>query len=278
MLKRLWNNAVIRSIAALLLYESLSYLIVFLLRILGITFPESNLGEFINEIVKITIPVLIIAFSFKTISSVNDPLKGLGKSLICGSWFLLLCGAVTAGQIAESKGFKSASEILFFFLFIAAVCFSEELICRGTITEILIRRYGNSIKGKLLSIFLGSFMFSICHLSNLLRGQSLKNTILQMISVFCLAVFLNTIYVRYRNLYAMILLHAALDIMTLFEYGILEGKTLGDSYTDKSSSGLASFIICNSLYIIAAVIIFLVTNRKGGVKKCSRRSLSSSVS
>ncbi len=282
MIKRLWNNAVIKAIAAYLIFEIISFAIKFLCNAIGITFPASNLGELINEVVKITIPVLIVAFSFKTISTVKDPLKGFGKSFLCGLWFFLLCSAATADllytKISDGSKFKSAIEIVFFALFIAAVVFSEELLHRGTITELLVRRYGDSRKGKLLTIFLGAALFSLCHITNLLRGQSLSNTLTQMISVFCFAVFVNTIYVKYRNLYIAILLHAALDIMTLSEFGLFENKALESNFTDKESSSLTSFIMCNSLYIIAAVIIFLVTNRKGGTKRCSKRSLNSSAS
>lgn len=276
MLKRLWNNAIIKVIVAYLVFEILSFSIKYLCGALGISFPGSNLGELISEIVKVTIPVLIVAFSFKTISTVKNPLKGLGKSLLCGLWFFLITGFGIFIQIKESISnglrFKSGPEIIIFVLFLVAVCFSEELLNRGTITEILVRRFGSDIKGKILTILVGAFIFSVFHLTNLLRGQSVRNTVLQMISVFCMAVFVNTIYVRYRNLYAAILLHMALDFMTLFEFGMISGRTIEETFTNGNESTLSSFIMANSSYIVAAVIIFLVTNRKGGKKNDKKDS------
>lgn len=276
MIKRLWSNAIVKAIAAYLIFEIISFSIKYLCAALGISFPDSNLGELINEIVKITIPVLIVAFSFKTISTVKDPLKGFGKSLLCGLWFFLITGFGIIIQIKESIAeglkFKSGPEIILFVLFLVAVCFSEELLNRGTITEIIVRRFGSGRKGKLLTILVGASIFSIFHLSNLLRGQSVRNTVLQMISVFCMAVFVNTIYVRYRNLYAAILLHMVLDFMTLFEFGMISGKTIGETFTNDKGSTLSSFIMANSSYIVAAVIIFLVTNRKGGKKNVEKYS------
>ena len=265
MLEKLKENAVFKAVCALLLFESLSFLIVRVLECLGFV-PADNLSWFIYEVLRVGLPAVGLAVLFKTFTVLRSPLKGLGRSLICGLWFFLFCGFGIFSHLADIADYKSAPQIVCFVLFVLSVGFSEELLHRGIITEVLIRKYGDSTKGKLFSIFFGSFIFSIFHLGNLLCGQSLENTLIQMLSVFFCAIFLNTIYIKYRNVYALILIHAYLDFVSLFDFGMSSGLTISDNFTSGSKSSLRNVIGCCILYLIASVVIFAVTNRKGGKK------------
>lgn len=274
MINGIKDNALLRAFSAFLVYELMTNIYASIRNALQIV-RISNLQWLGDELICVVIAV-IIAIIFKTTNTLKDPLKGLGKSILCGSWFLLICLVGTVVQLlkytSEGPGLKSPIESIIYIFFILAIGFAEEILHRGTVTELLVRKYGNSVKGKLFSIFTGAFIFSIFHLTNVRNGQSLENTVYQMISVFCMALFLNTIYVKYRNLYAMILIHGALDYMKLFDYGMVKGTTLNLNFGSESKTVMWSFVICNILYIIAAVIIFVVTNRKGGKRNVQKDS------
>ena len=266
MIKRLTESAVVKAIAAFLLFEVLTQIYTHVRDALHIE-RVTNLQWLGNELVLVIIAVAV-AVIFKTVNKLKDPIKGFWKSILCGSWFLLFCLAGTVSSIltytSEGPGLKSPLELVIFAIFVLAIGFAEEILHRGVITELLARKHADTVKGRLLTIFTGSFIFSIFHISNILLGQSVENTIYQMISVFCLAIFLNTIYVKYRNLYAVILIHAALDLMTLSDCGMVKGATLNQNFTSESKTVLWSFIVCNAMYLVAAVIIFIATNKKGG--------------
>ena len=266
MIKRLTESAVVKAIAAFLLFEVLTQIYTHVRDALHIE-RFTNLQWLGDELVLVIIAVAV-AIIFRTVSKLKDPIKGFWKSILCGSWFLLFCLAGTVSSIrtytSEGPGLKSPFELMIFAVFVLAIGFAEEILHRGVITELLARKYADTVKGRLVTIFTGAFIFSIIHISNILLGQSVENTIYQMISVFCLAIFLNTIYVKYRNLYAVILIHAALDLMTLSDFGMVKGATLNQNFTSESKTVLWSFIVCNAMYLVAAVIIFIVTNKNGG--------------
>lgn len=266
MINRLKENAIVKAIAAFLLFEVLTQIYAHVRDALHVE-RITNFQWLRDELAYVVI-ALVVALIFKTANKLKDPLKGLGKSILCASWFLLICLLGTVSMIltytSEGPGLKPLPELIIFAVFTLTIGFAEEILHRGIITELLARKYADTVKGRVLTIFTGAFIFSIFHITNILLGQSVENTIYQMISVFCFAILLNTIYVKYRNLYAVILIHAALDFMTLSDCGMVKGATLNQNFGSENKTIMWSFIAVNILYLVAALIIFIVTNKKGG--------------
>lgn len=88
----------------------------------------------------------------------------------------------------------------------------EEILCRGTIQNILIDRYGTSPAGVWKAIVLSSGIFALIHFANLIeKPYYLLGTITQVIYAFCLATLFGTIYYLTKDLLVPIVLHAVFN-------------------------------------------------------------------
>ena len=274
MIKRIKDNPIVQIIAAVLLYLAIEWLIDTLISKTGFSFGTENSGYLIRELVHKGIPAVLVAALFKTLNIFKSPLKGLGRSLLCNIWMFIInilgicsyCSELTS----EGPGFKPAVQIFFYVLFVLAIGFSEELICRGTVTELLLRRFGRSEKGTIASILIGALIFGLFHFTNILNGQSLRETVLQVISTFLMGCFLNTIYARYRNIYAVMFIHGMIDLMSLQEYGLTKGLSLADTYSSGSTTKLPVYLICSGAYVAAILIVYFVTRKKGEKKNVQK--------
>ena len=116
MIKRLTESAVVKAIAAFLLFEVLTEIYTHVRDALHIE-RVTNLQWLGNELVLVIIAVAV-AVIFRTVSKLKDSIKGFWKSILCGSWFLLFCLAGTVSSIltytSEGPGLKSPLELVIF--------------------------------------------------------------------------------------------------------------------------------------------------------------------
>ena len=246
--------------AALVFYLILNKGIHIILNLLGVDFGLTNAGAFIRENVIKVLPVLCTAAVFGTIGIMKTAkLKTFAKSILSGVWIMIIAVLGTycylGGIRSNGTGFKSASEIFFFIMFLFAVGISEELLTRGTISELLLRKYGNTKRGIWLSIIVSSVIFGALHFTNMFDGQGLRSTLMQMLSVTFMGLMLNAVYVRHRNIYAVAFLHAALDFMTIFSNGMIKGESILAVHSTPSESKVFYVILAASTYLMATLVI-----------------------
>ncbi len=223
-------------------------------------FGTSNAAYFVRKIILKVIPSFIIAFCLGTLDSFKNPVKYLGKSLLSGLviLFISVFGSVilTIDSITKGAELKAPGEILFFAAFVLMVGLSEELLMRGTITGLLTEKFGKEGKGMVLSVVTGACIFGLYHLWNLRWTHDLKATLLQVLGTAMIGMLLCAVYVKWGNLLGVIILHAALDFMTLSEYGLFAGKSIADR-SGEGGGELSQTIISNSIFVIAAIIVML---------------------
>ena len=228
----------------------------------------SNKAFFITEIIRKVIPALLIAFCIGTLDSLKYPLKDFGKSLLSGAWilFLAVLGSVVNCVEAMDDGSKitSPSEIVFYILFMLMIGLAEELLMRGTITRLLAEKFGKEGKGMVISVMIGAVCFGLYHLSNYLGTYDLKATLHQVLATTLSGMLLCAIYVKWGNLLAVIILHAAFDFAALFEYGMIAGKSIADRHS-RGAGDFKQILISNSTFIIAAVIVMVHKKKKKNI-------------
>lgn len=261
-LSKFQEDGLLKAITALVIFEVLFLLLKNLLPIIGIDFGLNNSGAVVRELILKVIPIVLLSVVFKT-SDVLKNTKNFGKSLFSGLSVVIY--TVLASIIfftvttSEKTPMKSVPEIILFALFVFLVGFSEELLCRGIMTETMLRKHRNTKKGIWLSILSSSVSFGLLHLTNILMGQSVLDTVIQVITASCLGIFFNAIYVRHRNIYAIALIHGMIDFVAMWYMGVLQGNSILKVYEEStiatSTTEAIVTILMNGVVLIPAFVI-----------------------
>ncbi|WP_405154815.1 CPBP family intramembrane glutamic endopeptidase [Paenibacillus sp. FSL K6-0108] len=101
------------------------------------------------------------------------------------------------------KGFTelTVSKVAFFIMFTLLVAFVEETIYRGLIFKTLLR------KSAIAAVVTSSILFSITHIMNALSGQSMADTMLQLVYALLLGAVLALLMLKNGNIVPLILFH-----------------------------------------------------------------------
>jgi CAAX amino terminal protease family. len=261
-LSRFQEDGFLKAMIALVFFEVLHLLLKILLPLVGVDWGLNNSGAVVREIILKVIPVVILSIVFKT-SDVLKNTKNFGKSLLSGLAIIIYTALYSlfllAIMLLGETPFKSVPEIIMFVLFVFLVGFSEELLCRGIMTETMLRKYGNTKKGIWLSILVSSVGFGLLHFSNILMGQSVIDTVVQVIATTFIGVFFNAIYVRHRNVYAIALIHGLIDFVAMFIQGVIQGNAILKVYEDSTAATTAFeaiiTVLVHCLFLVTSLVI-----------------------
>ncbi|GAB6992303.1 CPBP family intramembrane glutamic endopeptidase [Paenibacillus pini] len=117
-------------------------------------------------------------------------------------WLYYLPFVAVLAAISAS-GFKevTSSELLYFLGFTLLVGFVEETVYRGLILKALLNK---SIP---TAVITSSVLFGITHLLNMLSGQNLLDTIMQIIYALLIGAALSLLIIKNNNILPLILFH-----------------------------------------------------------------------
>ena len=125
------------------------------------------------------------------------------------------------------QGFSSqpSETIIFYVGFAILVGFVEESIYRGIMIKILLPLGMHS------AILTSSILFSVTHMLNLLSGQSLGQTGLQLIYSLLIGIVLAQLFIKSENIYPLILFHSLHNLLQFLGNGessvILDTTVIG---------------------------------------------------
>jgi membrane protease YdiL (CAAX protease family) len=141
--------------------------------------------------------------------------------------------------------------IIFIFLYLF-IGFFEELLFRGYVQGFLMRRWGESYRGMLLSVLLTSLIFGGAHLVNLIMGRAAPlYAVVQFAYAVFFGVFFSALYVRSGSLFPGIGLHMLFDFMAnldAFRPGALPRSEIVRSST--SEAAFVGILITLPLFLI----------------------------
>lgn len=119
-----------------------------------------------------------------------------------GNWFYYLpLLAVLIVLCFQGFDHKPIETIAFFVGFAALVGFVEESIYRGVMIKILLPL------GIVPAIVTSSLLFSLTHVLNLLSGQSMGQTVLQIVYALLMGIVLAQLFIKNGSIYPLILFH-----------------------------------------------------------------------
>lgn len=113
------------------------------------------------------------------------------------------------------QGFSSQplETIVFYVGFAILVGFVEESIYRGIMIKILLPL------GILPAILTSSILFSVTHMLNLLSGQSMGQTVLQLVYSLLIGIVLAQLFIKMWNIYPLILFHSVHNLIQFLGSG-----------------------------------------------------------
>jgi membrane protease YdiL (CAAX protease family) len=203
------------------------FVIIFLVSQFGAEIIESNFKylkygpELISQSIwALTIVIVVIVFKNSYIFTEKREKIVTGLKL---GWPLLAIASIymvinIIYGIIESANFNIPT-ILNLAIFCLLIGIAEEFLCRGWLLNEFLERFSNSKKNIVLSIILSSVIFGLMHIVNISAGQTLVETIIQIINATFLGVFFALIYYKTKNIWSVVIIHA------FWDFGVM----LGDS-------------------------------------------------
>lgn len=179
----------------------------------------------------------------------GKPFRSYWIPVLC---VLLYCTVVTLRQFFSQKGvLRPVPEIIAFCLTILLVGVSEELLHRGVILNILTAAFGTkTFSGAVISCFICGTLFGLIHFFNVFSGIALNAVIVQVIGATGAGWLLSAVYLRSRNIWLMILLHAFVDFGSMCAQGFFAG----DGTVESAIGSNASPEITGIVLIFSAII------------------------
>lgn len=204
--------------------------------------------------------VLIIMLCLHRQNILRGNIKGLAKGFSAGGF---LCGYIIIMLLSffmmdfSVKNLQPPIHILLFTLSMVLTGFSEEILFRGIIFNILGDCFGKKSRFAIYgTTALSSFIFGFMHLSNVFSGVSFGGALIQTISAFAVGCYFNAIYIRCGNIWSIVILHSLTNFVSLLNVGFLGNGDIASSISEYTPIRLAS------VFLYLGLTVFLLRASK----------------
>lgn len=188
--------------------------------------------------------LLIVVLGYK--ETAGFTLRGYGKGLLYGVPFLVIGIASVfvsnAGVDFSKLTHLSVANTILFTVNMIFVGINEEMWLRGLVLNSLLRKYGDSYRGMWKSLWISAMIFGAIHIPNAFFMEPLT-LLVQVVNAAAGGILFGAIFIKSKNLWAGITIHALVDWFSLF---------LGNCFTGTES------IISMSMTIPQAIVIILL--------------------
>ncbi len=242
-----------------------SYLLIFHLSSIAVMMALHLVSMLIADVF-----VLAVFFAMGFGGVLVQKSKGILYSIGTGG-YMIMVGAVAAvsnlvmsGMTEDYKlqALAPAGDIILFVLVMLGIGFTEEMVFRGIVANILKDKFSvHTDKGIFLVIVIQGVLFGACHMTNMLSGIGLESALVQSIMASFLGMLLGAIYLRTNSLWFVMLLHAWNDFGALLAAGLYGDNTIIgsiDGYTWQNLAGLPAYIV--------VVLILLRASKRREIK------------
>lgn len=194
--------------------------------------------------------VLIIMLISKNSYVFTEKKESFFKSIALGASMLgisIFCLLGNMGNLFTTE----FPVILNLIVFCLSIGIAEEFLCRGWIQNEFIERFAQTRKQVIVSIILSALIFGGMHITNVLYGQTLFDTLIQIAQATSVGVLLGAIYYRTKNIWSVVFLHA------FYDFSIILGETtlIKDCTSLTPSTPVALYSIFSSILIISFYVL-----------------------
>ncbi len=220
-----------------------------------LTFLSFNLKygeELITELFFAFLVIVVLLIS-KNGSILHKKREGAFKGIKYGITLFVVAVIIFLGN-TTTGGNTGLGILINLALFCFAIGCAEEFLCRGYLQNEFLKKFGNSRKGVILSILGSSLVFGAIHLTNIFAGQTILETLLQVLQTTSLGFLLGVVYYRTGNIWSVVLLHGFYDFaIMLGESGnYVDCTTLSNPSLQNTIFGLVTSSIIVILYLVNA--------------------------
>ena len=210
--------------------------------------------------------VLIVMILFKNSYVFTAKKQKFVKSITLGFPMLIIAAISLLGSLSSLDGFNFGNFINLLLLTIF-IGIAEEFLCRGWLQNEFIERYGDTKKHIVLSLLFSSLIFGLIHFSNMLAGQDLFTTIVQIIQATSAGLLLGSIYYKTKNIWAVIFLHSIYDFCLMIgDLNLIKDCTFNTPTTGIVLYNTFSTLVLSAINIVGALLVLKRTNLKDGTK------------
>lgn len=184
-------------------------------------------------------------------------LRGLwtGGFLVCLGLLAAVSGFAVVLNQGKANELLPLSQIVIFAITMLEIGIAEEFIFRGIILNLLIDKFHKTEKGIYASIAVSSIIFGIAHITNIFSGVSIKGAVVQAVGAAVLGALLAAIYIRTKNIWVVVIIHAFNDFSSLIGSGLFGTNSV---VSQINSYSYAKLIVC----LVYLVPVFILLRKK----------------
>lgn len=195
----------------------------------------------------------------------------IGSLMLAYSIIYFIINTATYG--IQNFIIPNAVDLFLVALMMISVALFEELLFRGLLLNTFLNRFDNTTRNMILCVFFSSILFGSSHFINLIvRPELLVLTLCQAIYTVFAGVFFAAVYLKSKNLWAVIFYHALFDIASTVFYEILSPEILQNlnvHYANSTDQALGQGLF----YIVAAIPLLIcglfILQKEGGVQNAN---------
>ena len=142
-----------------------------------------------------------------------------------------------------------------YLIYYISVGLFEEIVCRGAMLTIILRKYGINRKGVYLSVLITSLLFGSAHIINFIMGRfSLLSVLSQIIYATFFGTFFSACLLRSRSIWPIVLSHALFDLCGNLTDLPVNG-TYGSLYQAGFSEAMVSVVLLLPLFLYGLFLL-----------------------
>jgi membrane protease YdiL (CAAX protease family) len=169
-------------------------------------------------------------------------------------FILLNLDSVMSGRL-EIDTARSILIVLFIFTNLA-IGFAEEVMARGVVLNLLLRKWGDSRQGIYLSVLASALLFGVAHIFNLLTGHlSPLANLTQIGYSFAFGVVFAACFLRNNSIWPVIIMHAAVDFAGGLRHISKGGGNQIPAANNTTEAAVVSLIISAPLLLYGLFIL-----------------------
>lgn len=138
----------------------------------------------------------------------------------------------------------------------------EEVLYRGLVLKILLKKIGGSKRGIILACVISSVFFGLLHIGNILSGYPVLPIVTQMISAIATGLFFAAVFMRTGKLWISIFFHGLLNVSVQIFDAIVSPDALTQNIESQAGADIVGFIINTLFQTLPILIAALILLRK----------------
>ena len=223
---------------------------------------SGDLREIFGEAFRLVILMVIIFAGHMQRRILASDRESFVHGLLTGLPILAIAAAQLVLSIIQADpGYFSHTELVVSTLVIYTLTgIFEELLFRGVVLNAFQDAFAKkSAKTIWVSLFLSALAFGMMHFTNLASGQDVVGTLMQVIEAAAVGVCFGAVYLRCRNIWVVVILHALTDLSRSIG---TNGQTAVDVQNTNVNAATSILSILPSLVILLGLTLFLLRKSK----------------